>query len=229
MTINTTSRQPGDWLRLVLNNALEAAPIQEYAKRETQRFVHQSPDRLLLHWCQVNGVDASEACRSAPLLPEMFLSDRGRTYLKQYVETYRARPVVQRLRRLISVVDRLDTNGGIPCEYSKVVHAIAAVALGNRTADGREFLARVASVLGTSAHPDEILTAYECLLTNAKAKLSQVHDMLDCEYGRWVVTRLEEALELLRIYQPEFHIRQGERSALWDALWVAIFTGGDEK
>lgn len=228
--VDTINRNAANWVRALVSNAMKAAPIQQYARGGTERFVYLLPDSLLLKWSEANGVDAIAASRSVPELPTLFLSDIGRTWLKQYMETYRARPLIQRLRRMVSMVDRLDTNGGLPCEYHKVVHAVAAVALGNRTREGKEFLNKVASVLDAPEQADEILATYEQVLTStSKVMLSQVHDMLDGDYGRWVWARLEEALGWLRMYQPEFRIRQGERSALWDALWVAILSGGDQR
>lgn len=226
--IDTINKDAANWLRNVLSNAIGASPIQRYARDATDRLIHRLPDSLLLRWSEVNGIDAVAASHSSPELPALFLSDAGRMKLKQYMEAFRVRPLIQRVRRMVSAVDRLDGNGKLPCEYSEVVHATAAVALANRTADGRELLVRVASILDTSKHADAILATYEQLLTSAnRPKVSQVHEILDCDYGDWVWSRLEEALEWLKAYQPAFRIWQGERTALWDALWVTILTGGD--
>ncbi len=135
---NTTNRQPVDWLRVALQNVLEAAPVQGYAKKQANTLVQQMPEWLLLRWSEANGINSAAGCHSVPQLPEMFLTDMGRTQVEQYVETHRCVPLARSLRRIVSAVTKLDAEGRLPCSYSEVVYATAAVAMGNRTVEGKQ-------------------------------------------------------------------------------------------
>lgn len=217
------------WLRNVLLASMDAAPLPLWLEKKTRGLIQRAPDWLLEAWADAVNLQLSEAHRSAPDLPEKIRSGVGKEIVSRHFEAHRVTPTARSLRRLVAAVLKLWRAGKLCSNQKGIESGVAALALVNCTAQGKEFAERVSFMLGDSKQTDSLLRSYQLALTyGEEQKLKEIDEVLTrSAYGAWVTGCLEEAEEWL-LGLPRFYIQVGQRTPNWDSLWENIFIGGED-
>lgn len=216
------------WLRRVLTNIVDIAPLSPWIKEGTRRLVRRVPNWLIATWAAALNVDYVAAYKACPDLAEAASSDTGMRVVKQYLETHNAVPSAYALRQLTRKVVKWSKTSKLPVSDDMVERQVCALGVANCTAEGERFIQQASCILCEAERSNHPLIEYQILLEGKQMqKLKKLDTVLaSLPYNGWVAERIVEIKRWLGLEPPTFHIRYGDRSPLWDSLWDNILTGG---
>jgi len=216
------------WLRGVLANIVDIAPLSPWIKEATQRCIGHLPNWLIAAWAKALNFDYVSAYQACPDLAEVVKSDEGMQIVKQYAEAHHAVPLANILHQLSCKVARLSRMNRLPTPADMIERQVCALGMANCTPMGEQFIQQANSILYRAERSKHPLVEYQMLLEGKqRQKLNDIDALLSRHpYNRWVSERIVEIRRWLGLEPPTFRIRYGERNPFWDSLWNNILTGG---
>jgi len=216
------------WLRDVLANTVDVAPLSPWIKQATQRCIRRLPSWIIAAWAKALNFDHVSAYQACPDLAEAVKSDAGTRIVKQYVEAHHVVPLANILHQLARRVSRLSRTNRLSAPADMIERQVCALSMADCTPQGEQFIQQTNSILCRAERGNHPLIEYQMLLEGKqRQKLNDIDALLSRHpYNSWVAERIVEIKRWLGIEPPSFRIRYGERTPLWDSLWNNILTGG---
>jgi len=216
------------WLRDVLANSIDVAPLSPWIKEATQRCIRHLPNWIMTAWAKALNFDHVTAYRACPDLAGVVKSDEGMQIVKQYVETHNAVPLANTLHQLARKISRMSRAGKLPASADIIEQQVCAMGMADCMPQGEQFIQQAGSILYEAERSNHPLVEYQVLLEGRQSqKLNEIDAILSRHpYNSWVAERIVEIKRWLGLELPTFRVKYGERTPEWDMFWKSILLGG---
>jgi len=219
------------WLRDVLLNVIQIAPLSPRMKKGTLRLIDRVPDWLLDRWAGSLGIDYLSAYKAAPELASKSQTKTLKDAAQRYLESQDAVPVINILQGLVKRLVKLHKSGRLVVDEETTEKQVCALALAGCVPGGREFAEQAGYIISDREGNNHLLIDYRLALEYGNRKgLEHLDTTLSrSRYGEWIADRVQEVKRWLGLEPPRFSIRSVQRTPQWDRLWQSIFTGGRDE
>ena len=218
------------WLRCVLLNTIQVAPVVKPEKKLVTDLMKALPNWLLISWAESLDIDYLGGYRIYPDMAEDVKKGNANNIIEEYMGKQGITNTARDLRQLVDNVTKLNKASNLPTDSDVIEKQIASLAWAYCTREGIEFASVADRVLKTkTGHNDNVLANYTVVLASGdNSGIEAVSAVISWapKYNDWVDNRLNEAKRFLGIDKPILRINYVERSPQWDALWRNIITGG---